>query len=128
MQDDLNNILKWFNDNDLKLNESKSNLVLFGSKQKLNSLSLTAQFQVFINNHLLKPINSVNFLGVTLDKHLSWDEHTVNICSKVSRILGQLSGIKFLLPSNVRKIIYQSLILPHFNYCSSVWSATTQKN
>ena len=50
-----------------------------------------------------------------------WDAHIATIISKVAKVIGVLRRLKSLLPHHVLVTVYKSLILPHFDYCSSVW-------
>ena len=43
------------------------------------------------------------------------------MASKISRNAGILYKLKGLVPENVLKIVYNSLIQSHLNYCSNVW-------
>ena len=38
----------------------------------------------------------------------------------------QLSKLKHFLPKNILRCIYLSLILPHFSYCSIIWSGSNK--
>ena len=42
----------------------------------------------------------------------------------MARSVGILSKLKFILPSNILKLIYNSLILPHLSYCNHIWGNT----
>ena len=61
------------------------------------------------------------FLGLHLDKCLSWNGHVHEVSNKISKACGTLSKLKHFLPSNVLLIIYNSLILPHLSYCITSW-------
>jgi hypothetical protein len=54
-------------------------------------------------------------------KNLSWEEHVNYISKKVAKGLAMLRRIRNLEPINTLVDIYSSIILPHFDYCSSVW-------
>jgi hypothetical protein len=56
-----------------------------------------------------------------IDENLSWEEHVNYIYKKVAKGLGMLRRIRDLVPINTLIDIYSSIILPHFDYCSSVW-------
>ena len=56
-----------------------------------------------------------------IDENLSWQEHVNYISKKVAKGLGMLRRIRDLVPINTLVDIYSSIILPHFDYCSSVW-------
>ena len=48
-------------------------------------------------------------------------KHTDNISNKCLRVIGTLNGIKHIFPTQTRVTLYNSLILPHTNYCIMAW-------
>ena len=52
--------------------------------------------------------------------------HTFYIAIKVSRSIGIMYRVKNILPKFVLKQLYNSLVLPYFNYCVTVWGGTFQ--
>ena len=71
----------WFYKNFMKLNEEKSHFTLYG--EKLNDHS------VKVGPVLKKESTEEKLLGVTLDKRLSFETHTQQLCLKSSQILLQ---------------------------------------
>jgi len=65
--------------------------------------------------------NSVNYLCVTVDKHLRWHPHV----DKVRRLcLGKIVAIRrasAYLPPHICRTLYLSFVLPNLEYCSVVW-------
>ena len=47
-----------------------------------------------LNNDEIERVDSFNFLGVTIDKHLNWKQHTEIIANKLSKYCGILSKLK----------------------------------
>ena len=68
------------------------------------------------NTHIVK-VNEFNFLGLTLDTKLDLKRHWNNNSNKISRTIGVLNKLKNVLPQHIKTIIYNTLILPHLNYC-----------
>ena len=85
---------------------------------------------ILIDGSPLSFKDSTKFLGVTIDSHLSWDNHIHNICNSVSRATGILYKLRYFLDDKTLFMLYNALILPHLNYCNIVWgnSATTKLN
>ena len=110
---------------------------------KLNKLSLNVKKTKFIiyrtpNKHVIPPriklgnteieqVSHFNFLGITLDEHLSWKHHTNKVFSKVSKITGIINHLKRQIPREILKVIYNTLILPHFNYGLLAWGHKTTR-
>ena len=74
-----------------------------------------------IANTEIDSVDRFNFLGVLLDKHLSWDAHTNALVGKISRTTGILNKLKLFLPQYILKTIYTSLILCQLNYGILAW-------
>jgi len=74
--------------------------MLFGTRQKLEySSDIAIQSQ----GQKIEKVSSFCYLGVTLDEHLSWNEHVEIICHKVSKRLGLLSCIRPYLNQKAAK-------------------------
>ena len=50
-----------------------------------------------------------------------WSEHIDNISKKVNQHLGLICRIKHLLPFQARLTLYNSLVLPLFDYSDIIW-------
>ena len=56
-----------------------------------------------------------------IDEHLSWSNHIGELSKKISSAIGALKRIRPYISERTAFQIYQALILPHSDYCSSVW-------
>ena len=56
-----------------------------------------------------------------MDEKLSWDKHIEKICGEVSAGIGAMRRIKPFVPTVTLQIIYKTLVLPYFDYCSPLW-------
>ena len=67
---------------------------------------------------MLEPLYLLNawFLGVTLDEHLTGEGHCNVVANKMARYAGILNIVKNQIPLDSMKIIYNSLIFPHYSY------------
>ena len=61
-------------------------------------------------------------MGVYIDQNLSWYDHIGVTCSKVAKGVGIIGRMKYILPVNVLRMLYNTLVLPHISYCSVIWS------
>ena len=119
LQEDLNRVAQWMENSRLILSERKTKLMLFGTKPRLNKVS---SFNVQINGHDIERIPKFSYLGVMLDENLTWKEHTEVVCNKVSKRLGLLSRIRSCLTLEASKNVYNSLVLPIFDYVDVILS------
>ena len=119
---DLECILNWLNLNKLSLNISKTKAMLFHSSRRT-----VLHPNITINNQEIEFVSSFNFLGITLDKGLTWKAHIAKISVKLSKTIGILSRLKNYLPTNILLTLYSSLFLPYLNYGILCWSSRTKE-
>ena len=68
-------------------------------------------------------------LDILTDRQLSWNKHEDRVSAKANQILGLISRcLSFLHDQVTLRTIYCSLVRPHLDYCSVVWSPHTQRN
>ena len=70
-----------------------------------------------INQNELEYVETYNFLGVNLDKNISWKPQLSKVSNKIVRIIVIMNKLKFILPQNILSNIYNSLIMLHIIYC-----------
>ena len=117
---------RWFTENSLKVNPTKTDLTLVKSKRRL----LSSGFDVKFHDVSISPSPAVKVLGVTVDGGLSFEGHVSNVVRRCYATLGGLSKLAHKLPEAVKKMIVEMLIFPHLSYCSTVWAGcnSTQRH
>ena len=86
-----------------------------------DNTSVTPQLHLNIKGSPIEYMNEFNFLGLTLHCNLNFKPHTKIIAAKISRVIGVLHKLKYIFPAYLLGMIYNSLILPHFNYSLLAW-------
>ena len=115
--------MQWLSSNKLSLNILKSSFLLFHQPQKkIDKITLK------IYGNVIPEKKSAKYLGVYLDKHLTWTTHINHINLKLTKATAMLSKVRHFIPSNILRMLYFSLFKPHIDYCFSVWSSTSQTN
>ena len=79
---------------------------------------------MFINRTEIPFSNSINYLGVTLDKKLTYKKHVGNICNKVIRCARALYPIlnrKSKLITKNKCLLYNLCIKPILTYACIIW-------
>ena len=117
-EDTITAVQSYFTSNSLKMNPTKTTLLLVGTP---HSLKKATSFQLCIGDHVLKPSPFVKMLGVTIDSSLTWEEHTSNVVKKCNSILFCIYKIRHHLTPETRKLLIQAHVFPHILYCLSVW-------
>lgn len=115
---ELAKLSKWFKLNKLSLNISKTNAIIFKSKQK----KLSVIPSVFIDKIKVTLVNCCKFLGVVINNSLDWSDHIKLVNRKVSKSIGILRYVKRKLPENILRSLYYSLVHPYYEYCNIVWA------
>ena len=62
-----------------------------------------------------------------LNKHLNWKQHITKIANTISKTIGIINKLNYELPENTLLTIYNSLILPHLNYCILAWGYDSKR-
>ena len=75
------------------------------------------------SSDLLGPALSQNekLLGVYIDSNLSWSQQVEATIKKCNSLLYLLNRIKCYLSIPIRKLFFNAYILPHIDYCCTVW-------
>ena len=69
-----------------------------------------------IDNTYIDRVDEFNFLGISYNEQLNWQNHIKKISNRCSRIIGILNKLKRLLPLNIKIMLYNTLILSYLNY------------
>ncbi len=85
------------------------------------------QISLQLQGERIEVVNSFLLLGVTVTNNLSWKKHISEITTKAKKLLGFLYRLFRESGSANLEKLYKAIILPHLEYCSSVWDPP-QKN
>lgn len=122
LQADLHRVESWMISNRLKFNSKKSVVMLVGSRQKIGDKSI----RITINGTQLDQVSVIKYLGVMIDKHLTWDAHTDFVLNRTRNKLASIGRLK-PLPPNLLSLICTSYVLPIVDYCDVIWCPSTSK-
>ena len=118
MNRDLAHVNDWLLANKLSLNVVKTEFILIGSAQKLNSIVI--QPNIEINQVKINQVGNATVLGVEIDDR-SWHSHIDKVAKKVTSGIGAIRKIRDLVDRETLISVYNALVNPHFDYCSEVW-------
>ncbi|KAG8270485.1 hypothetical protein J6590_108423 [Homalodisca vitripennis] len=109
---ELNNLVQHFNELNLKTNPSKSSFIKFSLRQTDSDYSPT----VMLDETEITEVYAMKFLGIHLDRGLTWDSHVDHVCSKLSSGIYVLRKLSEYCPTQVLMTAYYGLIYPHLSY------------
>ena len=114
IESELNHDLKlcteWLNANKLSLNIDKTKLLIFHSKKKK---LVYKDISIKLNKTKLNPTDNVKYLGIFLDKNLSWDYQVIQLSKKLSRANGVLYKLRKYIPKETITSVYYSIFYSH---------------
>ena len=108
----------WFTANSLKINPTKTDLVLIKSKRRKEN----SKFSITIGDVKIEPSSSTKILGMMVDSSLTFEDHTSAVIRRCYATIGGLSKLSRSLPETVKKMLIETLVFPHLTYCLTVWA------
>lgn len=110
----------WFNNNNLYLNPTKTSFMRFHHAQKpCRNLSLG------IDGASLKPCNEVKFLGIFLDKNMTFKAHCKYLLSVLGTNIYVLNNLKQILNETQIVQVYYAHIESRLRYGIILWGWST---
>ena len=116
LQSDLDVLQKWADDWQMRFNALKYQHISFGSKQ------VQINFDYMIGNEVIKQVDSIKYLGVIIDKKITWSQQVDKTALKANRARDFLyHNIKHCSP-DIKNRCYKIFIQPILDYASIIWS------
>ena len=115
LQSDISILEKWAKTWQMDFNPSKCEFL------KLTNKKLPLHFNYHINNELIKEVQHVKYLGVTIDSHMTWREHINILSHKANATLAFLQRNIKPCSSHIKAMSYLSYVKPIIEYSSTVW-------
>ena len=117
LQQSLDNVCKWMHDNDLQLSIAKCKVLHIGNKNTRHTYN--------INGSALAAVDSINDLGVVINKSLNFDEHISRVVSGAGKRLAVINRSFTHKGSEFRIQMFKTFVRPLLENCTSVWSPQT---
>jgi len=142
---ELQKLACWFKANKLSVNVKKTKYIVFHTKRKTfdpadNVLTYndndighdddskkTVLDRICTENPNIED-RTYKYLGILLDEHLSFDQHTTYLSGKLAKSCYMLSKVKNIFPKKTLKVLYFALVQSHLLYCANIISCTNAKN
>ena len=68
------------------------------------------------------------YLGMFIDKFLSWNFHVLQLSKKLSRANGILSKLRHHAPIEICLQVYYGIFYSHLIYGCNIWGLTSEEN
>ena len=112
----------WMDQNRLKMNNDKTEFIMFASKRQLEKCVTTS---IDVNNTIVKCSPTIKYLGALLDQHFQHLQLSQHIIKKCRAAMINLQMIKFLHPSLTQEtahMLVRGLVMSHLDYCNAIFA------
>ena len=113
----LDELDRLFRCNMLTQNLKKTEYVYFSGPRGLGELPGVLR----IGGERVAWAEKVRFLGVWVDRGLSWVDHILGLTVKVWQLLGIMRRASGVLDGGLLLLQYNGMVLPYLKYCLMVW-------
>ena len=121
VENNLSCAFKWFSQNSLKINPSKTEMIILKSRRQNSN----TDFSVRLGGDEIYPTSCVKVLGVVIDQHLTWEKHISTVVQRCYMILVGLARMRHRVPKDTKRLLIEALVFPNVRYCISVWGSCT---
>ena len=111
--------MAWFQNNCIKLNTDKCNLLVARHKFE--------HAWVSVGPDKIWKYHSVKLLGVSIANELKFDKHVLNIIKKVDSKLSALSRLTKFMTLQKKGTLYRAFCESQFKYCFLTWTFHVRK-
>ena len=114
----ISDVKAWVTNNQLQLNNAKTEMILIATKTILNSECVPQLIN--LEGSGIKLANTVRNLSVCPDTSRSFQQQIPSVCRICCLELRQTSAVRHYLSEGVTKTIFYALVLWRLNYCNSL--------
>jgi len=116
----------WFTQNGMLLNPDKSEVLLVANPSNAQKFGQGSGVSVAGSNITYSV--QLKSLGITLDQHLSFDQHITNVVRSSNYNIKALRHIRPMLDKTVANTIACSIVSTRLDYCNSLLFGASKKN
>ena len=117
LESSLKDIKAWMDAVRLRLNESKTEFIYFGSRQQLKKCN---ENTIKVIEETINRWSTVRYLGACLDSQLSFKEHIKTKCKSAVLNIIRIWNIRKYLNKDTTHMLIKSLALSHLDYANSL--------
>ena len=128
MESSLSSLCYWFALNGLSVNPSKSEAILFGTRERLSKLHSAGLNEIRIFDSKLPFSSQITVLGVCLDSLLSFDAHCNTVVRSSLFHYRALRHVCHLLSASDLCLASTTLVQSKLDYCNALLYSTSKRN
>ncbi|CAL8110866.1 unnamed protein product [Orchesella dallaii] len=111
---------KWCSENGLKMNVSKTKCMNFYKAHDLSARTLESG-KVYVNNKEVEFVDSFRYLGIEIDKNLTFKKHEKVVEARVCGAISKLYTIKRILPIRIIKTVLSAYVISITDFVINIW-------
>ena len=119
IENDIEKIKMWMEDNQLKMNNAKTEFIVIGTSSSLQKNTLD---HIEMGNTKIQQSSNIKFLGILLDETLSFKDHIQNRSKKANYNLRLVRNIQKYIDTDSTKMLLCTLVLSQLDYANSILS------
>ncbi len=123
INNDNSRLKSYVDTNRLSINVTKCEFMQIGTYQSIPKME---NHMIHINNEPPRKVSIAKYLGMYIDENLKWDEHINVMIRKISAKIGILRSLRRIVPIDSLKLLYNAIILPHFDYSDMVYDSASE--
>jgi hypothetical protein len=123
-------VTRWHLENNLLLNPSKTEALVIGTRHQVDLFdNASAEVNTLKFADVIVPCsNSIRILGVTIDKHLTFDDHVTSTVQSCNYHIRSLRHIRRLIDKETANTLACSIVASRIDYCNALLFGMTKKN
>ena len=114
---DLKYVCNWLKANKISLNASKTEMLVFRDPRR----KINFELKIKIDGKRVIPSKFERYLGIYIDNHLSWQYQEQDLRTRLSRAAGMLCKIRYYVPFETLKMVYNGIFSSILTYGSLIW-------
>lgn len=121
LNENLRKVSEYSKNHGMVINPSKTVALCIGNKVICAKTIQNMTCDIVLDNNNISLSDSAKNLGVIIDQYLNFEKHVLNKCCLGYSKIKYINKYKYILSSDIKWRLVDSLILSHFDYASSVY-------
>ena len=106
--------------NKLTLNHTKTKFMIISKNGR------SAAINIHLNGHLIEQVNSIEYLGITIDSSLNWKCQLKKVEANLSQASGIISKMRHYVNFNCLKSFYYAKVYSYLQYAVLAWGGCNE--
>ena len=119
MQNSIEKTKHWMCLNRLKMNDQKTNFIMYGNNVQLAKCSTK---HIKVGEETIVGSDKINLLGIDIDKNLTFKEHIKKKCKTAMYNLYNIRSLRQHLNNKTTQTLIYGLVTSHLDYINAIYS------